>query len=513
MVPYLSVVIPAFNEADGLSDCLKSLQRQKTTLPYEIIVVDNNSTDQTAAIAQRCGVRVVHENQPGVCAARNAGLQVARGEIVVSTDADCAYPDDWLAQIGQAFSNQPDLVLLISNYRFSQAPRWANVALVAYEWLCLQLNYAFGVHGYVSAANLAFRRSAFPQYDTRLTQGGDELYVLSRLKPEGRVLYRFTNTISTSSRRLKQGFTKTFFKDFLAAYLINYFRTRQTGINKSGTYTAHRQSAGGAPNNRIHVGAYVVFLFILMGGLGFIYSSIAILLGMVHNLPLLIGSAVALTSGLVAYAVFNPHTQLAGPQPYNITTSRKVVALTFDDGPNGEFTLAIADEIEKYGGRATFFQVGQNVVRQPEITKQLHTRGHLIGNHSFNHAYVDYFRRGWHDSVVQTNEVLRSVTGVTPRYVRLPWLFRTPWLLQPLYNMGLQPVSGTFVSVPEFRQRDGVTMARRFISKVNPGDIVIMHDGYNATGADRTETVRAVRELCQRLHAAGYQFVRIDEML
>ena len=134
---------------------------------------------------------------------------------------------------------------------------------MAYEWLCLHLNYAFGWHGYVSAANLAFRRNLFPGYDRELTQGGDELYVLKNLKKTGRVSYRFINPITTSSRRLHQGFSKIFFGDFLGAYLINYLCSQVTGKKSWGSYESHRHTDP-LSNRNLHIGSSYVFFLMLM---------------------------------------------------------------------------------------------------------------------------------------------------------------------------------------------------------------------------------------------------------
>jgi glycosyltransferase involved in cell wall biosynthesis len=90
-----SVVVPAYNEAAYLAGTLKALQRQDYGAPYEIIVVDNASTDGTAEIATGHGVRVVCEPEPGICQARQRGLVEARGQIVVSTDADTIQPPGW----------------------------------------------------------------------------------------------------------------------------------------------------------------------------------------------------------------------------------------------------------------------------------------------------------------------------------------------------------------------------------------------------------------------------------
>jgi glycosyltransferase involved in cell wall biosynthesis len=96
-----SIVVPAYNEASYVGAALRSLQAQDYPGPYEIIVVDNNSTDGTGEIAASYGVTVVKEMEPGVCQARQRGTAEARGEIVVSTDADTVQPIDWLSRIDQ----------------------------------------------------------------------------------------------------------------------------------------------------------------------------------------------------------------------------------------------------------------------------------------------------------------------------------------------------------------------------------------------------------------------------
>src|SRR5215207_10515133 len=95
----LSVVIPAYNEGSYLDASLTSLRQQDFSGSYEVIVVDNNSTDDTAAIASAHGARVLHEPRRGVCVARERGTRAARGEIVISTDADTVHPADWLTRL------------------------------------------------------------------------------------------------------------------------------------------------------------------------------------------------------------------------------------------------------------------------------------------------------------------------------------------------------------------------------------------------------------------------------
>lgn len=106
--PTISVIIPAYNEEARIAPCLRALQQQ-TVLPFEIIVVDNNSTDQTAAIVSRFpNIRLVHEQKQGLSHARNRGFAEARGDILARIDADAVVNNDWIEQVQTWFSQHPD---------------------------------------------------------------------------------------------------------------------------------------------------------------------------------------------------------------------------------------------------------------------------------------------------------------------------------------------------------------------------------------------------------------------
>ena len=222
-----SVVVPAYNEVAYLPETLRSLQQQDFAGVYEIIVVDNNSTDGTAELARRCGVTVVHESEPGVCQARQRGTLVARGEIVVSTDADTRQPSDWLSRLDQRFS-EPSVVLVGGPCRYDH-PAW---------WSIHYPRMLFGLVGfvhrltgrvfYITATNSAFRRTSFDGYDTRMTQGGDEFGLLRALRGRGRMVWDAENVVTTSARRLQHGFVYSFFVTFLFYYLIGYALNRLT---------------------------------------------------------------------------------------------------------------------------------------------------------------------------------------------------------------------------------------------------------------------------------------------
>lgn len=130
---YLSVIIPACNAEQTIVQCLEALACQ--TVPpevYEVIVVDDGSTDRTAEIACQYGVRLVRQPNAGPAAARNHGTQLARGEILLFTDADCAPAPDWIERMTEPFCD-PDIVGTKGVYRTRQKELVARFVQLEYE--------------------------------------------------------------------------------------------------------------------------------------------------------------------------------------------------------------------------------------------------------------------------------------------------------------------------------------------------------------------------------------------
>jgi glycosyltransferase involved in cell wall biosynthesis len=221
-----SVVVPAYNEEAFLPETLRSLRHQNYPGTYEIIVVDNNSTDATAEIARSFGVRVVDEPAPGVCQARQRGLVEAVGEVVISVDADTIYPPDWLARIDASFASRPGVVGVAGPCRYRDAPWWIGGFTSLLFGLVTTVYQLTGWLGYVTATNTAFRKSAFDSYDLNLSQGGDELDLLRRLRKRGRLIWDRGNEVATSPRRQDSGLLHTLFVSFLLYYLGAYFLNR-----------------------------------------------------------------------------------------------------------------------------------------------------------------------------------------------------------------------------------------------------------------------------------------------
>ncbi len=127
----ISVIVPAHNAADTLAACLAALQQQ-TRAPDEIIVVDDGSTDETAAIAQRAGARVLRQAHQGPAAARNLGAQMAAGDILLFTDADCKPATDWTREMLAPFADE-SVVGVKGIYRTQQPSLAARFVQAEYE--------------------------------------------------------------------------------------------------------------------------------------------------------------------------------------------------------------------------------------------------------------------------------------------------------------------------------------------------------------------------------------------
>ncbi|WP_051808245.1 glycosyltransferase family 2 protein [Actinoplanes subtropicus] len=250
-----SVVVPCYNEAAYIGEAIRSLQRQDFAGAYEIVVVDNNCTDDTARIARELGVRVVTESAPGVCNAREAGTVASRGEIVVSADADTTYAPDWLSKIDRGFRSDDEVVAVVGPCRYSDGPRWGRVFARSLFGAVQAVYRATGRTYYVSATNIAFRRDRWTGYDLHLTQGGDELDLLRRMRQEGRVVYDHTNPTFTSGRRFTRGFFYNVFVCLFVFYLSAYVLNRVTGRRVIGSAPVFRGNSRRKPSPRLRLAA------------------------------------------------------------------------------------------------------------------------------------------------------------------------------------------------------------------------------------------------------------------
>lgn len=204
--PLVSVVIPAHNEEQFIAKALQSLTEQKFT-DFELIVVDNDSTDKTAEIAEQFGAKVIHEHQRGVGVARQTGFLAAKGEIIATTDADTILPPDWLARIVEEFQKDKKLVAFGGLYTLYSGPFTARITLFYFAHPAWFLDKVFSGGWGLPGVNFSVRKDAFLQvggFKTNLTLGEDA-EISRRLKHVGRVWLDPRFRVQTSGRRYRGG--------------------------------------------------------------------------------------------------------------------------------------------------------------------------------------------------------------------------------------------------------------------------------------------------------------------
>lgn len=172
--PTVSVVIPARDDAPALDRCLTALAGQ-TVAPFEVVVVDNASTDDTAAVARRHGARVVTEPRVGIPQAAAAGYDAARGDLIARLDADSLPGPDWVARVVAALDG-PRWEAVTGVGRFAELPRTgglvAGLYLGAYYLLC---HAALGHHP-LWGSSMALRRATWQEVRAQVHDDDAELH-------------------------------------------------------------------------------------------------------------------------------------------------------------------------------------------------------------------------------------------------------------------------------------------------------------------------------------------------
>jgi glycosyltransferase involved in cell wall biosynthesis len=204
----ISVVIPVYNEADQLESCLEAIAAQ-VVKPYEVIVVDNNSTDKTLLVASNYSfVRVLSETKQGVVHARTTGFNAARGDIIARIDADSILPSDWTNVIAEVFEDQSiDAVSGAAYYyNVAAAPLFNGVDLFFRK----RLSHKLKNRVYLWGANMAIRVKAWQMVKPYLCQRGGihEDYDLAIHLQEqgGKVIFDERLKAEVSSRRIDSGY-------------------------------------------------------------------------------------------------------------------------------------------------------------------------------------------------------------------------------------------------------------------------------------------------------------------
>lgn len=234
--------------------------------------------------------------------------------------------------------------------------------------------------------------------------------------------------------------------------------------------------------------------------------------------PVRLGLSVAIL-GIIAGFILTlnavlPANHFYGPVFSESRTSQKLVALTFDDGPYPPYTDKILDVLKERQVPATFFVIGQNAAKYPELIRRIAAEGHQLGNHTYNHVdLLKLDRQAIITEITQTNEAIASAVGYIPHVMRPPHGFRDAVVMDTMAEYQLKVVEWS-VSSRDWVNPGAEVIAERTLGKVRNGSIILLHDGDGIAAAlPREQTVAATCIIIDNLVAQGYKFVTVDEIL
>ena len=188
---------------------------------------------------------------------------------------------------------------------------------------------------------------------------------------------------------------------------------------------------------------------------------------------------------------------------WRMDPNEKSVYLTFDDGPNSQYTPLLLKGLKERGVHATFFLMGKNIEGKEALVKQIQEEGHLIGNHTYHHVNLSKMSAEQAQAELDaTDELVRKITGKYPIYARAPYgevpengdvdrqRFYIGWTVDPL----------------DWMTEDVSRITQSVLEKVEPGDIILLHDSY-------LSSVQAALRIVDALQGKGYEFITVDQMI
>ncbi len=468
----ISVIIPARNEEAYLGQCIQSMLKQ-TVPPLEIIVVDNGSSDKTAEVARRFPVRLFDEPRIGLPRARETGRRMAHGEILVFIDADVIVPPTYIATIAHYFQAHPNIAALSNPFRFYDGKRIQRIAVSIFFRFIEPVHQAIlrlcGLPTALFGGSFAVRCDVLERsggFDLRTTFYGEDVLTTKRVAKHGKITFLRNLYTETSARRY----------------------VREGNIRAALVYSKH------------------YFAILLFGRV------------LTHSIRKRVWRFTLAGCALVflLYAVAYPSAEVFGRVIYRLPVSKtdKVVALTFDDGPNGSSTEEVLHILQSNGVPATFFLVGDNVEAYPDVARDIVRSGYAIGNHSDTHRWLlpietNHFIE---QDVSRGEDAIAAATGVRPALFRPPHGFRSPWMLGSLHEEGYRVITWNDMTTDYSAHTSTKRIVSRILKRVRPGSIIVMHDGLNLThNANRNYTLEALRIIIPELKARGYSFVTLNQ--
>jgi len=516
-LPYISVVVPAYNEERFLPQCLESIRNQDYAGDYELIVADNASTDSTAKIALATGAKVVFESKRSPACARQRGLEEAKGDIVAFIDADTQAPTCWLSTLVSRFVREPETVVISGPFAFFDAGRIAKFASYALNFINISLDQlfrrVFNKGGALWGSNFAVRRSvllAAGGFDTSIKFYGEEYELSLRLKDKGRggiIPWLF---VLTSARRLKKLGVLTQYWNWIVDYFSVLFWHKPIPESLEDWPLKTRQAlVASFSRQRVRTAS--------------MYFVLLICLFWLHTSPLveafrrlLYATEITAFGALFMYHGVNPASRFYGKVYSCGNRNRHRIALTFDDGPNEPYTSQVLNILMRYGVKATFFVIGQNARRYPQVCRRILAGGNVIGNHSYHHYKSLWLK--WGKAAAReidlAHRTIYESTGYRAQLFRPPHGFRTPWLMRTVRCLSYSVVTWDNMTNDWQAKKPAGEIVSTIVKKASPGGIIVLHDGRGTRESyDRSQMLQALPQIIEELKQRGFDFVTVNELI
>ncbi|WP_339269752.1 polysaccharide deacetylase family protein [Paenibacillus sp. FSL R5-0744] len=208
-------------------------------------------------------------------------------------------------------------------------------------------------------------------------------------------------------------------------------------------------------------------------------------------------------------------SRIFGYRVFRKGTGRNEFALTFDDGPDPRFTPLLLDLLKKYDAKATFFVVGSNAERYPDLIRRIHEEGHLIGIHNYVHKTNWLMRPATVRRQIQrTNDIIYNIIGERSTY------YRPPWGIVNLFDISKRrqvEIVLWSVMFGDWREKLGAQrLTEKMLARLNPGEVMLLHDSGTTLGADpdAPENMLVALELTlQEAQRRGLRSIRVDDMI
>lgn len=238
--------------------------------------------------------------------------------------------------------------------------------------------------------------------------------------------------------------------------------------------------------------------------------------------------ALLLALGLAAFAAYEtfeqPTNQLFGSTVTHGPLNERVVALTFDDGPNPPYTTRILDVLEKEHVHATFFLVGRAAAAYPQVVRREVRDGDVLGNHSWDHRHLIVMSRaGVRASLERSAAAIYAAGRVRTKLMRPPFGARDWIVMQVARKLGYTVVMWSVPLARDWEYPPASVIAHRVLPRVTDGSIIVLHDGnrgqlcakshLSARVCDRSSDIQATKLIVEALKHRGYRFVTIPELI